>query len=193
VPIAMADPLAFQDYYPDHFAHCYGCGRLNAHGLRIRSYWTDDGSGETVARLAPRREHVSIPGYVYGGWIASLIDCHCVGSAAAAAHRAQGRPMEVEPRLRFLTGTLQVQFVAPTPLGSELECRGRIEEVKARKVTVSARVLAGDMECARGQVIAIQVPDELLNECARAAQQRVQRGGDHPPRSRDVRSCYGAL
>ncbi len=61
---------AFQDYYPDHTAHCYGCGRLNEHGLQIKSYWDGD---ETVCHLTPRPYHTAIPGYVYGGLIASLM------------------------------------------------------------------------------------------------------------------------
>jgi hypothetical protein len=24
---------AFQDYYPDDYAHCFGCGRVNEKGL----------------------------------------------------------------------------------------------------------------------------------------------------------------
>jgi len=36
---------AFQGYYPDHLAWCYGCGRLNEHGYQIKTYWDSD---ETV-------------------------------------------------------------------------------------------------------------------------------------------------
>ena len=39
---------AFQDYYEDHSSHCYGCGRLNAHGLRIKSFW----DGEVTIMVA---------------------------------------------------------------------------------------------------------------------------------------------
>ena len=28
---------AFQDYYPESVAHCYGCGRLNAAGHQIKT------------------------------------------------------------------------------------------------------------------------------------------------------------
>ena len=32
--------VSFQDFYPDHMAHCYGCGRLNEHGHQMRkSIW----------------------------------------------------------------------------------------------------------------------------------------------------------
>ncbi len=94
--------LAFQDYYPDEVSYCYGCGRLNEHGLQIKSYW--DGA-ETVCHYQPRPYHTAVPGYVYGGLIASLIDCHGTGTAAAAAYRDQGRSMDSDPPLRFLTAS----------------------------------------------------------------------------------------
>ena len=99
------DQKAFQEYYPGNLSHCYGCGRLNEHGLQIKSYW--DGE-ETVCIFHTQPYHMAIPGYVYGGLIASLIDCHCTGTAAAAAYRAEGRAMGTEPALRFLTASLHV-------------------------------------------------------------------------------------
>lgn len=75
---------AFQDYYPEHLSHCYGCGRLNDHGLKVRSYWDGD---ETVCTVSPEEYHVGMRGFVYGGFIASVIDCHSTGTAAAAAYR----------------------------------------------------------------------------------------------------------
>ena len=90
----MKTGKAFQDFYPDHLAHCYGCGRLNEHGLRLRSFW--DGE-DSIASFTPRPEHIAVPGYVYGGLIASLIDCHGTGTAAAAAYRHQNRSMAGEP------------------------------------------------------------------------------------------------
>lgn len=150
---------AFQDFYPDELSHCYGCGRLNPHGHQIKSYWDGD---ETVARFTPRPEHMAVPGYVYGGLIASLIDCHGTGTAAAAAHRAAGAELGSAPTLRFLTASLRVDFLRPTPLGPELELRGRVKEVKGRKVTTEIRLLAAGAECARGEVVAVQVPEEFL-------------------------------
>ena len=82
---------AFQDTYPENVAHCYGCGRLNEHGHQIKTYWDGD---ETVTRFQPHPEHTAIPGFVYGGLIASLIDCHSTGTAAAAAYRAEQREMD---------------------------------------------------------------------------------------------------
>jgi len=150
---------AFQDYYPDHLSYCYGCGRLNEHGLQIKSYW--DGE-ETVCIFHPRPYHIAIPGYVYGGLIASLIDCHCTGTASAAAYRAEGRAMDTEPLLRFLTASLHVDYVRPTPLGVPLEIRARVKEIKGRKVVIAATLSAQGEVCARGEAVAVQMPDRLL-------------------------------
>lgn len=150
---------AFQDYYPDHTAHCYGCGRLNEHGLQIKSYWDGD---ETVCRLNPRPYHTAIPGYVYGGLIASLMDCHGTGSAAAAAYRAEGRAMDTEPPLRFVTASLKVDFLRPTPLDATLEVRATIKEIKGRKVVVSETLSANGEICARGEVVAVQMPEHMI-------------------------------
>lgn len=150
----MPDERAFQDYYPDDVAHCYGCGRLNEHGLKIKSYWDGD---ETVCRYVPRPHHTALPGFVYGGLIASLVDCHATGSAAAAGYRAEGRAMGTEPALRYVTAALKVDYVAPTPLGPTLELRGTIQEVKGRKVVVAVSVRANGVETARGEVVAVRL------------------------------------
>jgi len=67
--------------------------------------------------------------------------------------------MDTEPALRFLTGSLHVEYLRPTPLGVPLEVRGRVKEIKGRKVTVSATVSAMGEVCARGEVVAIQMPE----------------------------------
>lgn len=148
---------AFQDYYPENVAHCYGCGSLNQHGHQIKTYW--DGE-ETVTHFTPQPYHTAVPGYVYGGLLASLIDCHCTGSAAAAMYRAAGREMDSQPAFRFVTGSLQVSYLKPTPLGA-LEIRGRIKEIKGRKVVVEATVFAAGTATVKGEVVALQMPDNF--------------------------------
>ena len=153
------DQKAFQEYYPDELNYCYGCGRLNEQGLKLKSYWDGD---ETVAHFTPLPYHIAIPGYVYGGVIASIIDCHGTGTAAAATYHAEGREMGTEPRLRFVTASLHVEFIRPTPLGVPLEVRGKIKEIRGRKVVVSATVSAGGEMCAKGEVVAVQMPDRMV-------------------------------
>lgn len=153
------DDKAFQDYYPDDLSYCYGCGRLNPDGLQIKTYWEGE---ESVTRYRPRPDHMAVPGFVYGGLIASLIDCHGTGTAAAAMYRAEGREMDSDPPLRFLTASLHVDYLKPTPLDGELEIRGLVKEIKGRKVVVAASLRANGVECARGEVVAVQVPAEFL-------------------------------
>ena len=152
---------SFQDYYPDHIAHCYGCGRLNEYGHQIKSYWDGD---ESVCYFDPKPYHIAIPGYVYGGLLASLIDCHGTGTAAAAAYRAVNRPMDSEPALRFLTASLHVDYLKPTPLGVTLEIRGKIKEIKRKKVIIEEWLLANGEITVRGEVIAVQVPEQLVSD-----------------------------
>ena len=96
------------------------------------------------------------------GLIASIIDCHGTGTAAAATYRAEGREMGTEPRVRFVTASLHVEYLRPTPLGVPLEVRGKIKEIKGRKVVVSATLSAGGEICAKGEVVAVKMPEQMV-------------------------------
>jgi acyl-coenzyme A thioesterase PaaI-like protein len=154
----MAADKAFQDYYPENLAHCYGCGRMNELGHRIRTFWDGD---ETVTRYTPEPQHTAIPGFVYGGLLASLVDCHSTGTAAAAMYRAEGRAMDSEPPFRFVTGSLHVDYLKPTPMGVELTLRGKVKEIRGRKVVVETTLYANDVATVRGEVVAVQMPDSF--------------------------------
>lgn len=151
--------LSFQDYYPDDVAHCYGCGKLNEKGHQIKTYWEGE---ETVTKYFPKEYHTAIPGYVYGGLLASLIDCHGTGSAAAAMYKHEGRDMDTDPPLRFVTASLKVNYLKPTPLGPELVLRGKIREVKGKKVIVDIDLYAENQLCVQGEVIAVKIPENLV-------------------------------
>lgn len=142
---------AFQDLYPEDYANCYGCGRNNHQGLHLKSYWEGE---ESVCRHTPKPHYTGgFPGFLYGGMIASLLDCHGAGTAAAAKARESGEPLS-----RFVTASLKVDYLKPTPLGVELEIRGKVAEIKGRKVTVDLCLLAGQTLCATGTVIMVQMP-----------------------------------
>ncbi len=152
---------AFQDYYPEKFSHCYGCGRLNEHGLKIKSFWDGD---ESVCTIMPQAYHIGMKGFVYGGLIASVIDCHSTGTAAAAAYRREGRAMDTDPPLRFVTGSLHVDYLKPTPIEGPIELRSRISEIKERKVVVETDLSVNGTLCARGTVVAVKIPDSMIPE-----------------------------
>jgi len=150
-----------QDYYPDDYAICYGCGRMNKHGHQIKSYW--DGN-ETVCRYQPEPFHTGAQNFVYGGLVASLIDCHAAGTAAAALHRKEGKELGVEPLSRFVTASLHVDYLAPVLIDKEILMRATIDEIKGRKVVVSINLYSNDSLCAKGKVVAVQIPDDYLSK-----------------------------
>ncbi len=145
---------AIQDTYPDEIAVCYGCGRHNPQGLHIKTYW--DGK-EGVFHFQPEPYHTAFPGVVYGGLIASLIDCHSIGTAVAAAYQAEGREPGTTPEITYVTGNLNVAYLNPTPIGVELVLKSQVKEMGRRKTIVTCTIYANDTECARGEVTAIRV------------------------------------
>lgn len=155
---------AVQDFYPDGFAWCYGCGRLNEQGLHFKTRWDGD---ETITVYTPRPEHIAVPGFVYGGLIASLIDCHSMGTAALAHYRRAGHVLgdPGAPEVpRFVTASLKVDYLRPTPLGPELIVRGRIAEMGERKVIVHSELFAEGELCCRGEVVAVLAPPHMVRE-----------------------------
>jgi len=146
---------AFQNYYPDDYSHCYGCGRLNEQGLQIKSYWDGD---ESVCRFLPPKHYTGgKKDILYGGLIASLIDCHGAGTAAAAKVKEQGLEIKKGEMPRCVTASLKVDYLAPTPVDTELELRGKVKEISGRKVIVEVNLLVEQEVCAKGELLFIQL------------------------------------
>lgn len=147
---------AIQDVYPDDFAWCYGCGRLNKDGHHFQTYWQEN---ETITMYKPEQEHIAVPGFVYGGIVASFIDCHSTGSASLALHRKNGYEPEdgVEPP-RFVTASLKVDFIKPTPHNITLKAVGKMTEIHPKRWKIDTEVFANNTLCAKGEVIAVVMP-----------------------------------
>ncbi|HAR68821.1 MAG TPA: thioesterase, partial [Thermus scotoductus] len=137
--------------------HCYGCGYLNPMGLHLKTYWKAD-EGQSETRFTPSPHHTAIPGFVYGGLLASLVDCHSTATAAAAKAHAEGLDLETHP-LRFVTASLKVDYLKPTPLGPELVLVGRAKEVKGRKVVVETELYANGEVTVRGEAVLVQITE----------------------------------
>ena len=69
--------------------------------------------------------------------------------------------MGTEPDYRYVTGSLHVDYLKPTPIDAPMELRGRVKEIKGRKVIVDVAVTSKGQVCARGQVVAVQMPEKL--------------------------------
>ncbi len=153
--------LAFQDQYLDARADCWGCGRNNHHGLHIKSYWQGDNA---VAHYRPMAQQTGHKGILNGGVIATLMDCHCIGLAMAHAHRLENREIGSLPLISYVTATLKVEYLKPTPLNDQaIELRAEVERVEGRKTFVSCSLFAQGVETARGEVLGIRIdePPEL--------------------------------
>lgn len=154
----MTPPPAVQDFYPEGFSHCRGCGRLNASGHQFKT--RVDGA-EAVTRYTPAPHETAVPGFVYGGLIAALIDCHAMATASAAAVSAAGHQIGEIPSPRFVTASLKVDYLKPTPLGPELEARGRIRERSERKAIVEVTLMVNGVVTAKGDVVAVAMPTTM--------------------------------
>lgn len=143
----------FQRYLPGDV--CFGCGESNLQGLRIKSYWQD---GESVCVWQPSLHHQGWPGVLCGGIIATLIDCHCVGTAIATALRMEGRALGSWPHYRFATGSLSVRYLLPTPVDHPIVLVAGVTEIhKQRKFMLRCDVSADGVKTAEGDVIAVLV------------------------------------
>jgi acyl-coenzyme A thioesterase PaaI-like protein len=108
----MADfPSIQESLYPG--LTCFGCGHANSEGFHLRSYRAGD---LTVADFVPRPEHDNGFGFVNGGIISTVLDCH---GAAVVMWEAESRGWRAAPGVPvpFITAGFDVKFLRPTPLG----------------------------------------------------------------------------
>jgi len=150
---------AIQDLIPGN--HCYGCGSTNVNGLAIKSYWIDE--NHTQCRFTPSTSHCAGPKqFVNGGIISTLIDCHAICTAIAKGYELAGRTIGEGETIWFVTGSLQVDFLRPTPMDCELTITAQITAIRGKKMELLCEVLAGDQLTCKAKVLAIQVSDEWL-------------------------------
>lgn len=138
---------------------CYGCGPANPDGIQLESYLAEDGES-LVATVEPDARYTSgMENVAYGGYVASLVDCHSVWTAVTFAHRAEGRPLGEGPPISYVTGELSVTYHEPTPLSRDVELRAWVEGEVDRKTNVTCEVGSGGEPTATGEVTAVRVPD----------------------------------
>jgi len=145
---------AIQDSFKDN--HCFGCGADNPLGMQIKSHW--DGK-VSVCTYTPRAEQSAGPThFLYGGTIASLIDCHSVGTAIANCYDQEEREVGSDPEIWCVTGRLTVNYLKPTPIDKPVELRAVIDHITDKKTIVKCTVTSAGEVTAEGEVIAVRVP-----------------------------------
>ncbi|WP_436496227.1 PaaI family thioesterase [Actinokineospora sp. HUAS TT18] len=128
-------PSIQQRLYPD--LRCFGCGHGNDKGLKLRSY---PGDGVVTATFTPWPEHDNGLGYLNGGIICTVLDCH---SAAAVMQEAdlRGWPPLPGAALSYVTAGLQVKYLRPSPLDAPVELVGRVLEASEGEMTAEVELL----------------------------------------------------
>lgn len=149
--------LALQDICaPDGV--CFGCGSANPDGLQIKSFWSDDGQF-VVAKFVPKPHMTGYAEWLYGGIIASLIDCHSNWTAMAFTYRAEGREPGSLPRITCVTGTLGVKYLKPTPIGATIHLKGWMQGHVGKKNHVLCEVHA---ETNNGEMLQTAMGDSIF-------------------------------
>ncbi|MCP4603377.1 MAG: PaaI family thioesterase [Proteobacteria bacterium] len=133
---------------------CYGCGPANTGGLHIKSHWSDDGDAVIATYHAESKYNAGIPNVMYGGTVASLIDCHSIWTAIAFAYKAESRDIGSEPAIVYVTAELSVKYLKPTPLSEPLHLKAWVEGKIGRKTRVYCELGPKDNITATGDVVA---------------------------------------
>lgn len=133
---------------------CFGCGSANPDGLQIKSFWSGD---FVVCSFQPEEKFTGWKGWVYGGLLSCLVDCHSNWAAMAFHYRAEGREPGTLPRITCVTGTLGVKYLKPTPMGAALSLKAWVEGEVGRKSRVVCEVRADEVLTATGDSVFVRV------------------------------------
>ena len=151
----------FQDFMPGNV--CFGCGKENPDGLQIKSFWEGE---EALCIWHSQEKYHGWRNLMNGGIMATLIDCHCMCTAMAAAYQAEGRALDSLPEYRYATGTITVKYRKPTSNLRPVELRAQVLEIKGKKVVLDCQVRSDGLITAESHVIAIRVADSSLHQKA---------------------------
>lgn len=152
-----------QDYYPDDFANCFGCGRQNEHGLHTKTYWdVDEEIGVCLPK--PSSYHCGYKGVFHGGLLSSVIECNSVATSIAATYEAEDLDPEVDRVFYVLGSILNTHFILPVPIDSpDIVIKTKVLELKAKKTKCQVSVYANGVLCTTAETIAVRVPSEIIN------------------------------
>ncbi|MDY6905282.1 MAG: PaaI family thioesterase [Thermodesulfobacteriota bacterium] len=144
-----------QDIWMD--STCFGCGPANPEGMQLKSRWSDDGRFVIAEYAADAKFNSGMPNVMYGGSVASLVDCHSIWTAIAFAYKAENRSFGSDPALLYVTGKLSVTYMKPTPLSEPLYLRAWAEGDIGKKIDIVCELGPSDAVTARGLVRAVRL------------------------------------
>jgi uncharacterized protein (TIGR00369 family) len=115
--------------------HCFGCGKNNPDGMRLR-FTYDEGGQRFLCRFRLGKRYTGPPGHAHGGIIATILD------------EAMGKVNKIH-NVVALTSEITVNYLKPVPLGTPLRVESRESSVHGRRHINVAEILDD-----RGQVLA---------------------------------------
>lgn len=141
---------------------CFGCGSAHPEGLHIKSFWSDDGQF-VIATIQPDAKYTSgFKNAMYGGTVASLIDCHSNWTAMAFGYRADSREPGTLPLIASVTGSLSVKYLKPTPMGVPLHLKAWVEGEVGRKTRVICELGTEETVTATGDSVFVRIDPGLF-------------------------------
>ena len=116
-----------------------------------------------MARFVPQPHHCAAPlHFVNGGILGTLIDCHCICTAIAAAYLDQGRPIGSAPELFLVTADMRLRYRRPTPISGPVDLAAQISDRLDNGYLVSCTLQVQGKVCVEGEVTAIQVSESWM-------------------------------
>jgi acyl-coenzyme A thioesterase PaaI-like protein len=126
-----------------HHDLCFGCGQANLFGLQLEVEPAPGGGVE--GRFFVKQDHQGPPGYAHGGVLAAALD-----EAMALLVHAEGT--------LAMTGRLEVELLAPAPVGTFVTVSARLDGGDERKLQLTAEASGegGDrLATARGTFVRV--------------------------------------
>lgn len=151
----MTKNQALQELWP--LNTCYGCGPSNHDGMHLKSYWSADQNYVSGIYRGEAKYNSGFPGIMFGGTVASLIDCQSIWTAIVFAHQAENRPIEATSGIVYVTKQITVNYIKGTPLEEPIYLKSWIEGNIEKELTVICELGPKDKLTATGKTIAVRI------------------------------------
>jgi acyl-coenzyme A thioesterase PaaI-like protein len=131
--------LSIQESLYPHLT-CFGCGHSNPDGFHLRSYRRGD---LTVATFTSQPFHGNGFGFMNGGIITTILDCHTAAVVMWEA-KQRGWVNKHGVPLAFVTAGFEVRFLRPSPLAEPVELVAEPESIDEERAVIRAELRADD-------------------------------------------------
>ena len=90
----------------------------------------------------------------------SIFDCHTICTAIADAYVREGRGLDTEPLIWYVTASLAINYHKPTPIDKPVTLKADIIGREGKKSTVACELYSDDIKRAEAEVLAVRVSPE---------------------------------